>query len=76
MGLTLLAVSIAKREDDHSFRWVFDQVKETFGSEPDVMLTDGDLAMAAAFQFWELCPPPLHLGADMLRDILMIIIIA
>ena len=46
--LALLAVSILKREDGRSFRWVFDRLKESFGSEPDVLLTDGDLAMAAA----------------------------
>ena len=46
-----------------SFRWVFDQLKETLGSEPDVLLTDGDLAMAPApSSVLELCPPPLHLA--------------
>ena len=46
--LALLAVSILKREDGRTFRWVFDRLKESFRSEPDVLLTDGDLAMAAA----------------------------
>ena len=46
--LTHLAVGIVKREDGRSFRWALDQVKETFGSEPDVLLTDDDLAIAPA----------------------------
>ena len=44
----LLAVSLVNREDAQSFEWVFQQFKKAFGTEPDTILTDGDLAMAAA----------------------------
>ena len=44
----LLAVSLVKNEDTRSFAWVFGKFKESFASEPDVLLTDGDPAMAAA----------------------------
>jgi hypothetical protein len=44
----LLAVSLVKNEDARSFAWVFGKFKESFASEPDVLLTDGDPAMAAA----------------------------
>jgi len=47
-GVHILAVSIITRETGKAFRWVYDAFMETFGSEPDVLLTDGDLAMAAA----------------------------
>lgn len=38
----LLAVILVKREDSRSFAWVFAKFKESFASEPDVLLTDGD----------------------------------
>ena len=47
----LLAVSLIKREDAKTFVWVFEQFKTAFGCEPDTLLTDGDLAMAAAAKF-------------------------
>ena len=46
--IILLAVSLIKREDAQSFEWVYNNFKKAFGSHPDVLLTDGDLAMAAA----------------------------
>ena len=44
----LLAVSLVKREDARSFSWVFEKFKESFATAPDVLVTDGDLAMAVA----------------------------
>ena len=34
----LLAVSLVKNEDTRSFAWVFGKFKESFASEPDVLL--------------------------------------
>mmetsp|Transcript_1623 Transcript_1623/g.7190 ORF Transcript_1623/g.7190 Transcript_1623/m.7190 type:complete len:763 (+) Transcript_1623:2949-5237(+) len=70
-GVHILAVSIINRETGKAFRWVYDAFVKTFGSEPNVLLTDGDLAMAAAakMSFIEtkhhLCV--WHLGENLLK---------
>ena len=55
----LLAVSLVNREDAQSFEWVYEQFKKAFGTEPDTILTDGDLAMAAAAK--KVLPASRHL---------------
>jgi hypothetical protein len=44
----ILAASILLNEDEPSFDWAFQSFLDTFKIEPAVMITDGDLAIAAA----------------------------
>mmetsp|Transcript_10471 Transcript_10471/g.21525 ORF Transcript_10471/g.21525 Transcript_10471/m.21525 type:complete len:100 (-) Transcript_10471:1137-1436(-) len=44
----IIAISLVADQTAETFQWVFRQFAEMIGSEPDVLITDGDRAMAAA----------------------------
>jgi hypothetical protein len=46
----LLGVSLLTHEDAKSFAWAFKMFCAAMGCHPDVMFTDGDVAMAAALR--------------------------
>lgn len=57
----LLAVTLLTYEDTLSFKWAFDKFQEAFSLKPDVMFTDGDLAMAAALKVGLVAAGTVHL---------------
>lgn len=57
----ILAACIILREDLESFNWAFSRFAEVFKYAPEVIITDGDLAMALAIRLIFPAPRTRHI---------------